>query len=351
MSNPGRTPRHRANPAAMLLGNPARTMKTGTLKKAKTSPMAKKRRSAAQKAATAKMLRANKARRSSKKSVSRKARKSRRPVKAATSRKSRKSRKSRRVATVARKATIRRIYVGKTKGRKVKLEIRRVKRKSRRKSRARGSLLRTISLNPALSIKAFIAPVTGVVANLKASMSSAAGIAGMAGGAIGAVAGGTLLARVTMPLALRFAPSFAASPMGARAIAALNYYGAAFLLAKFLPVSDKIKRGILAGGVAAAVIEVVRPGTVQQAVVMVPIIGPLIAGNLGGIEPDLAGYVDDAIGRLGSANANDGAAAIVAGMAGYDLGGYDLGAYDVSGGMSGLGCDSPAAQELVSYDD
>ncbi len=180
-----------------------------------------------------------------------------------------------------------------------------------------------------------------MVANLKASLTSATGIASVAGGAIGAVAGGTLMARVTMPLALRFFPTFAASPMGARALAVFNYYGAGYLLARFLPVNERIKRGILAGAVVASVVEVIRPGSVQMIVAKVPVVGPMIAGNLGGIEPELGAYIETALNGLGLSTNESGA------LSGYELGAYErsLGAYE----MDGLGC-TPSAQELVSYD-
>lgn len=333
MSNPGPS-RVRGNPAAILLGNPTRAVKTKG-PSSKKAPMAKKKRTAAQKRATAKMLAANRARR-----TGRKASKPRAARKARAS-KPRKARKSSRRARKSSAPIIRTVYVSKRKDkRKVKLQIRRTKRKARRSRRARGSLLRTISLNPALSIKAFIAPVTGVIGNLKSSVSSAAGIAGIAGGAVGAIAGGTLLARVTMPLAMKVAPGFAVSPMGARVLAVLNYYGAGFLLAKFLPVNDRIKRGILAGAVVAAVVEVVRPGTVQNLVSKVPVVGPIVAGNLGGIEPELGAYLDTAMNGLGMSN-ND------VGGSSFNLGAYELGAYE---SVDGLGC-SPSAQELVSYED
>jgi hypothetical protein len=327
LSNPGT----RRNPAAILLGNPRPSKKTGHKKAA---PMAKKKRSAAQKAATAKLVALNRAKRKgSKPRTSRKA-------KASKPRKTSKRRKgSKRKAS---KKLVRSMTVSVPKGR-VNVKIRRVRRAKRKAHKRRGKIVRTIALNPALSLKGFLAPITGVVANLKASMSSAAGIAGVAGGAIGAVAGGTLLARTTMPLAMKLAPGFATSPMGARALAVLNYYGAGFLLARFLPVSDKIKRGILAGAVAAAVIEVIRPGTVQGAVAKVPFIGPLVAGNLAGIEPELGSYVEQAMSGLGLTTNEAGGA-----MGAYELG-DDMGAYELGDdGLEGLGC-APAAQELVSY--
>lgn len=345
MSNPGprraRTRRTSANPVAMLYGNPKKPKEATVAKKTK------KRRSAAQRAATARMIAAMKAKRAGR-STKRKARRSKRkahasrPVKARRSSSRRRARRARRAAA----PIIKRVYVAKArKGRarrKVKIEIRRVKRAGRRRARkARGSLLRTISLNPAISLRNLIAPITNVIGNLKQSFGSIAGMAGIAGGAIGAVAGGTLAARVVMPLAMRFFPTFAASPMGARLISVLLYYGSGYAMAKLLPVNDRIKRGILAGAVVAAVTEVVRPGTVQRMVNEVPFIGPLIAGNLAGIEPELGAYVEQAIAGLSGSVNQAGGAAYVSGMGTYELGAYELGDY-------ALGC-APAAEELVSY--
>ncbi len=170
MSNPGPSPRHSSvkkrrasNPAAMLLGNP------GTKKH--TMAKTKKRRSKAQRAATARMLAANKAKRSGRKQKRHGKRRARRAAKHSGARRS--SKRRRRAAKAAASPIIRRVYIkaarkGK-RARKIKLQIRRVKATKRRgRRKARGSLLRTIALNPALSISAFIAPIKNVVANLKA---------------------------------------------------------------------------------------------------------------------------------------------------------------------------------------
>lgn len=298
--------------------------------------MAKKKRSAAQRAATKKMLAANRAKRAGKRTV-RKAKRKARAVRASKSpRRARRSAKRRAVA----RTLVKRVYIAPSrKGsrkRKVRVEIRRAKRSKRRASKPRGRVIRTVRVNPALSLSGLLAPITGVIDNFQKSIGSAAGIAGIAGGAIGAIAGGTILARFVMPTAMKLAPTFAASPMGARVISVALYYGAGFALAKVLPVNDKIKRGILAGAVAAAVIEVMRPGTVQRMVAQVPGVGPLIAGNLGGIEPELGAYVEQALAGIGSDNGEFAAASL--------LGSYELGAYE----MGGLGC-SPATDELVQY--
>lgn len=301
--------------------------------------MSKKKRSKAQIAATRKMLAANKAKRAGK----RVARKAKRVARVAVkSSGKRRTSKRRARARVASKTLTRRIYVAPSrkgaKKRKLKIEIRRAKRSKRRASKPRGRVIRTIKVNPAFSMSGILAPITGVVDNLQKSFGSAAGIAGIAGGAIGSIAGGTLLARFVMPAAMKMAPGFAASPMGARVISVGLYYGAGFLLARFLPVNDKIKRGILGGAVAAALLEVLRPGTVQNMVSKVPGVGPLLAGNLGGIEPELGGYVEQALAGLGGDK--DSAAA----LASESIGAYELGEYE----MDGLGC-SPAADELVQY--
>jgi len=346
MSNPGGK-RTQVNPVALLYGNPPRRLrlkrKASTHTKGNT--VAKKRRSAAQKAATKKLLSFNRAKRSGKRKarkVSKATRKSSAPKKRRGARRARRARRSAVAAPI-----VKRVYITKrrkgSKRRKTRIEIRRVKR-SHRRSGPRGSLLRTLSVNPANMLRGYMGAITGVLANLKASVNSTSGILGLAGGAVGAVAGGTLLARLTMPLALRFAPGIAGSPMGARALSFVNYSLAGYLLAKFLPVNEKIKRGILAGTITAAIIEIVRPGTVQAAIAQVPVIGPMIAGNLGGIEPELGQYIEEAMNGLAGNNSSFG------GAAQQMLGQYELGAYEM-GGIDGLGCASPAAQELVSYDD
>ncbi len=349
MSNPGKR-RTRANPLAMLYGNPKRSAAPSITK---GKPVAKKHRSAAQKAAFKKMIAANRSKRSGKRKA-RRAHKAHRAVKHAK-RSVRRARRSRRAARPVVVQT-KRIFVRrsrKSRGRrKVRVEMRRVKRKSRRARRG-GSLFRALSVNPAGILKAYTGSITGVVSNLKQSISSASGLAGLAGGAIGAVAGGTLLARLTMPLAIKFAPTFAASPTGARVLSFANYSIAGFVLAKLLPVNEKIKRGILAGAVAAALVEVIRPGSVQKVVAMVPIVGPMIAGNLGGIEPELGDYIEQAMNGLNGQNSDFGGAALVSNqgsMGAYDLGAYALGAYDVGGmgGLGALGCDS-STEELVSF--
>jgi len=304
--------------------------------KSKTPRKTKAKRSPAQRAATKRMLAANKSKRTVKR-VARKARKASKASKPTAT----KRRKRRASASASRApALVRRVYVTPTpkgqKRRKLRVEVRSAKRTKRRKSRGRGRLIRTLRVNPAFSMSGVLAPITGVMRNFQDSIKSGAGIAGIAGGAIGAVAGGTLLARLVMPRALRLMPAIAGTPLGARAISATLYYGAGFLLAKFLPVNDKIKRGILAGAVAAAIIEVIRPGTVQRMVAIVPGVGPLIAGNLGGIEPELGDYVEEVLAGLGTDAADDGGAALVSG---YELDGYEL---------DGLGC-SPSAEELVQF--
>ncbi len=308
----------------------------------------KKHRSAAQRAATKRMLAANRAKRAGR--VAKRRTKRSKRVARVTVRKVRRSK--RRVARVS----VRRVRRSRRRAR-VHVKARRARRSSRRARRARRSFIGRVSINPALSLKGFIAPVTGVIGNLKDSLKSVSGIAGLAGGAIGAIAGGTIIARSVMPLALRFAPTIAGSPMGARAISVLCYYGAGYLLARFLPVNEKVKKGILAGAVAASIIEVIRPGSVQKAVAMVPIVGPMIAGNLGGIEPELGDYIDRA---LNGQNSLYGGAAYALGNTTFGettFGEYSvngLGEYSINGlgeyEMNGLGC-SPAAQELVDYDD
>src|SRR5204862_8153311 len=133
-------------------------------------------------------------------------------------------------------------------------------------------------------------------------------------------------AGITGPQITKFLPGFVASPIGARLLAFLNSYLGGYLLSRFAPgLSDRTRRGILAGATAAALIETVRPGTIKEGIAMIPGVGDAIASKLSDYEMALAGDVQMALsGRAGGA---DDGNVYPAWSGGRDLGAYSLGAY------------------------
>jgi hypothetical protein len=52
------------------------------------------------------------------------------------------------------------------------------------------------------------------------------------------------------------------------------------------------------GTVVAAVVEIVKPGLIASLVAKVPVVGPIVAGKLNGIESELGEYVQAALNDL-----------------------------------------------------
>lgn len=260
----------------------AKKKKSAAAKAAKVAKRHAKRtarksgRSAAQKAATKRMLAANRASRSgSKKSAKR----GKRSVAAKAKRSARKARKGRnRVRNVVTSAGATVIVRKAPRG-----KVRRYRKVSRFPSVTR------FAVNPG-----FVGGITSLPANLKATWKGGIRSIAMAGlGAGGSIFAGTLLARLTTPLVMKFAPQVVRNPIGARLLGALNYYGAAYLLARFLPgIDSSTRRAILTGGAAAAVLEAIKPGVVRGTAASLPLVGPLFGDTLSGIGDDLGQYVE-----------------------------------------------------------
>lgn len=335
-----------SNPGELVLfGNPsARAKQSKSKPKPKGKPMAKKKRTAAQKAATKKMIAANKRSRSKSSTKARKARKVRTVAKKAAKRTRR-----------ARKAKIhtRTVIVPKKGKARVKIyKAKRIKRRgSKRKSFPKVSSLKRrkpskiVRVNPAFTVKGIVAPIKNFTDNLKASMGSFTGVAAMAGGAIGSVMGGTIVKRVLTDAASRIAPGFVAGPIGSRLIPFLSYYLTGFAIAKFVPMKDKTRKAVLAGAVTAGVMEAIRPGLVQETIARVPVVGPIVAGKMSTVAGLLGEYDVEGLGQYD-----------VEGLGQYDvegLGAADGGRWgdpddidDLS--LSGLGC---TTDDLVSFSD
>lgn len=298
--------------------------------KRKAKRAARKGRSAAQKAATKRMLAANRAARGGVK----KSRRGRRSVKAKIKRSRKKGRARTRNVVTSAGATV--IVRKAPRG-----KVRRYRHASRFPS------VKRFAVNPG-----FFGGITSLPDNLKATWKGGVRSIAMAGlGAGGSIFAGTLLARLTTPLVAKFAPSVIANPMGARLLGALNYYGAAYLLARFLPgVDASTRRAILTGGAAAAVLEAIKPGVVRGTAASLPVIGPLFGDTLSGIGDDLGDYVetmlngnddnDDGVGRVRNIDADDmvnnanGTGAYVALGDDDDLGAYE--AVPVGPGYDGM---------------
>ncbi len=227
---------------------------------------------------------------------SRKAKRASAPKKSRRGRKS-KMRRARRVRRSARRH-VRSVAVS-PKG-----IVRVVKVRSGKVRRAKGLFrrraFRTVGVNPgSLSL---VGGLGGFAGNAKAVMRDGVmGFAKAALGAGGAIFAGTIVARVTTPLVAQFAPSIVASPWGSRILAGLNYYVSAWALAKYLPgVDGKTRRAMFTGGVAAAILEVARPGLVRDAAARLPVVGGLFGDTLEGMAGDLGAYVATALGSATS---------------------------------------------------
>jgi hypothetical protein len=332
--------RSRANPRRAAATSPQGTV-----------PMAKKkRRSAAQRAATATMHKANRARRAGRTAKPKARRTKKRRARSTV------TRRRRAVARVSRRTTRRRSRrlrvrnVPASSGTVV--VVRKVRRGSvRRASRRAGRRFRSVRVNPGVGAlfmqgpHSFVGGLTGIQGNLKAAMSG--GLKGYlyaAGGAVGAVAVGTVLRRAVFGMAMKVAPNLAAGAIGARVLSFASYYGAGWAIARFAIKDSRTKSAVIAGSAIAALVEVLRPGTVASLVARIPVLGPMIAGRLAGIDADLGSYVEDALGE----NTALMDPSVVDGDCGFgvpeSLGAYALGEY--SAAVDGVECDT--MQEMVS---
>lgn len=282
----------------VLLGNPRGSTVAKKSRRSRTGK--KKGRSAAQRAATARMLAANRAARSGK----RKATKVRR-----------KRRTARRSAAAASSAP-------RTGGRRkrhthwgpVSAHERRVNPKRRRKHARRR--------NPAVSATATTRVMTSTpgrrrtfgVAGLSAKLKRLPAVlsdtvwpkatvdklksgGGIVVGGVGTLFGGTLVGRVTLPLALRFAPKVATSKLGSRLVALLTYASSAWIVSRAFPgLSVRTRRAMLVGGAAVSLVEAAKPGLVAKGISHLPIIGKPLTDGLVNLEASLSDYVADSLG-------------------------------------------------------
>ncbi len=248
--------------------------------------------------------------------------------------KSRRARRARRAHKARKVSTVKAISVAVTtkRGRK--------RRKTRR--------FRLVRRNPGAAGAAhlgFLDGITGVVGNVKATAKTGIkGYAFLALGAGGAVFAGSLVQRVTQPIAEKFAPMLITNPMLARVFAAANFYAPAWLVQKYLIKDKNLKRGILAGAAVTAILELVKPGLVRENLAKLPVIGGVFGQTLAGLESDLSGYVDNTMsGLLGHDRVTEwdvsgkgptvGMGAYEGGMNGYE--GRGLNGYE---SLAGLGC-------------
>lgn len=319
--------------------------------------MAKRRRSSAQKAAFKKMIAALHAKRRGRGrgKVARRARRSgkRRMTKAVR----RMGHKRRGRRSARRSMHVRHVSVP----RHTVVKVYRSKRRAKRRAKHYGKAVKSIKINPgrrrrhsrrrharrnpAFSLKRegsmFVGGLTHFLSNLKASAKGIGGFASIGAGAIGGVFAGTFLAGITVPQITKFLPGFVTSPIGARLLAFMNSYLGGYLLSRFAPgLSDRTRRGILAGATAAALIETVRPGTIKEGIAMIPGVGDAIASKLNDYEMALAGDVMALSGRAGGA---DDGNVYPAWSGGRDLGAYSLGAY----GLGAYGLGNPQSPEMA----
>ncbi len=220
-----------------------------------------------------------KARRSNKRGARSSKRRSRRRAKVRAVRRSRRSVRRTRTVTMPKGSTV----IVKRRGRKG--------RKARRVARVK--------------VNAGAVSLTGIVSqfhhNLSATMKGGAKawLAAAAGAGV-SVIGGTFMSRLTGNILGRFAPSLLTNEVAARGVGALNYLIPAALAAKFTPgLSGKTRRAIQAGGMAAALIEVVRPGLVRQTLASIPGVGAAFGPSLSGLADGMGDYLAFGLQGLG----------------------------------------------------
>ncbi len=220
----------------------------------------------------------------------RRSRKSRLKVKRAKSTKRRSRRRSRArrahvknvVASAGTRVIVRKVRRGK---------VRSARRRSGRKVGTVGVNAGTLSLTGGL---------THFLANAKATAKD--GVKGFAFALAGAgvsVAGGAFTSQVTSNIIGRFAPSLLSNPVVARLLGAVNYYLPGWAAAKYVPgLSGKSRRAMLTGAAAAAIVEIVRPGSVRGVLSQIPVVGGLLAG-VEDSASDLGAYVGYALNGEG----------------------------------------------------
>ena len=332
------------NPAQLLLaGNPGKKHRRTKARAAKTAattnstraairkelsammkevPMPKRRKARKSKASTVARVAKRRARRATRKGkqpsglraywAKRKAKASGRVSKRRSKRRSRKARlhvkrarKTRKSRNRIRRARrIKNVYAspGTTVAvRKVRSgRVRRSSRKYKRSARRVG----VVGVNAgSLSLTG---GVLNFVGNAKATMKD--GVKGFAfafGGAAVSVAGGAFTSQVTGNLLARFAPALLRNPIASRLLGAVNYYLPGWAASKFIPgLSGKSRRAMLTGAVAAALLEVVRPGMIRGALQRVPVIGGLMDAAEDQAS-DLGAYVGYALNGDGANGAAD----------------------------------------------
>jgi hypothetical protein len=320
------------------------------------SVMAKKKRTAAQRAATARMIAANKAGKRSR-------RKSRRASRPAVTRRESKAirRRARAVKHYGKRALGRKVRVHNVPASKgTVVVVRRVARGTvRRAKRRSGFPVRAFRVNPVagglgdllMGPYGLIGSFKHVGANFKAV--SGGGIKSMAIAAAagaGSIVLGTMVKATVVKVAMKVAPVWSAGAVGARVLTGVSYYGTGWAVARFATKDPRTKSAILAGTVVATVLELFRPGTVTDILAKLPIVGDMfgkkIAATVKGIDADLGAYVEGELGAyvegyqeqaLGYDNGNMDPSVLDA--RGYDdsLEGYNLQGYNLQG--MGIGCD------------
>jgi hypothetical protein len=116
------------------------------------------------------------------------------------------------------------------------------------------------------------------------------------GGAAVALAGGSMLQRLTLPFLIKIpgASAALANPIGQRIIGATYAWTAIWGITKIAPVAADKKMALLTGGAAAVLTELVFPGKASQMLGKLPVIGGFLAPNVPspvqGLE-GLFGYV------------------------------------------------------------
>ncbi len=154
--------------------------------------------------------------------------------------------------------------------------------------------------------------VTGFHHNLSATVKGGARawLAAAAGAGV-SVIGGTFASRLTGNLLARFAPSLLSNQMAMRGVGALNYLLPAWAAAKYVPgLSGKTRRAIQAGGMAAAIIEAIRPGMVRNALANLPVVGGAFGPTLSGLADGMGDYVALGLGESKSGSSNRGGAVL-----------------------------------------
>ncbi len=143
--------------------------------------------------------------------------------------------------------------------------------------------------------------VTGFHHNLSATLKGGvkAWLAAAAGAGV-SVVGGTFMSRITGNLLGRFAPALLTNEVASRGIGALNYLLPAWAAAKWCPgISGKTRRAIQAGGMAAAIIEAIRPGMVRDTLAHLPVVGGAFGPALSGVADGMGDYLAFGLQGLG----------------------------------------------------